>query len=309
MKKYNELSKDGYSLIEDWKIYAQNYRKLSNQTIFSYATDLKFFLSFLEYYKNSKISINKLEKLEPREVRAWLAHEINLGISATTLNRYLSSIKDFFNWLNEKKYVYNNSITMIRMPKKEHKLPRPIEENYILEVISLISKNNVLPWIAARNISVITLLYGCGLRISEALSIKMNDYPFKDTLKVVGKGGKERVIPIIPFVRNCINEYIYLCPYHKNKNEFLYLGKRGKKLNARIIQKEIENCRKQLGLPETATPHALRHSFATHLLSAGGDLRTIQDLLGHSSLSSTQIYTKVDPKRLIEVYKKTHPKA
>ena len=309
MKKYNELSKDGYSLIEGWKIHAQNYRKLSNQTIFSYATDLKFFLAFLENYKNSKISINKLEKLEPREIRAWLAHEINLGISSTTLNRYLSSIKDFFNWLNEKKYIYNNSISIVKMPKKEHKLPRPIEENYILEVISLISKNNALPWIAARNISVIALLYGCGLRISEALSIKMNDYPFKETLKVEGKGGKERVIPIIPFVRNCIKKYIFLCPYHKNKSEFLFLGKRGNKLNARIIQKEIENCRKQLGLPETATPHALRHSFATHLLSAGGDLRTIQDLLGHSSLSSTQIYTKVDPKRLIEVYKKTHPKA
>ena len=140
-------------------------------------------------------------------------------------------------------------------------------------------------------------------------NIKRNNFPFTGTLKIVGKGGKERIIPVVPFVEDSIKRYIDLCPFVGERNEFLFLGAKGKKLDARIIQKEISNCRKQLGLPETATPHALRHSFATHLLSAGGDLRTIQELLGHSSLSSTQIYTDVDPKRLIKVFKETHPKA
>ena len=309
IKKYNQISEVGYKLIEDWKKYAQNFKKLSDSSICSYSRDIKFFLSFIENYENSIISIKKLEKIEPRDLRAWLSHEIRLGTSSTTLRRYLSSVKDFYNWLNEKKVFYNKSIFNIQMPKKEKKLPRPIEENYIFDIISLISKNNKLPWIAARNTCVISLLYGCGLRISEALSIKKKDYPFRGTLKIKGKGGKERIIPVLPFVEDCTKKYIDLCPFKKEKNDFLFLGIRGKQLSARIIQKEILYCRKQLGLPETATPHALRHSFATHLLSAGGDLRTIQELLGHSSLSSTQIYTDVDPKRLIRVYKETHPKA
>ena len=186
---------------------------------------------------------------------------------------------------------------------------RAPNSNFIFEIISLTEKNNKTPWIAARNASIFTLLYGCGLRISEALNIKRNNFPFTGTLKIVGKGRKERIIPVVPFVEDSIKRYIDLCPFVGERNEFLFLGAKGKKLVARIIQKEISNCRKQLGLPETATPHALRHSFATHLLSAGGDLRTIQELLGHSSLSSTQIYTDVDPKRLIKVYKETHPKA
>ena len=308
-EKHKIISETGYIFIEDWKKYAQNFRKLSNSTILSYSRDLFFFLAFIENYKNSKISMRRLEKITVRDFRSWLTHEIKLGTSTTTLRRYLSSVKEFYNWLNEKKGVNNKSILNVQMPKKENKLPRPIEENYIFEIISLTEKNNKTPWIAARNASIFTLLYGCGLRISEALNIKRNNFPFTGTLKIVGKGGKERIIPVVPFVEDSIKRYIDLCPFVGERNEFLFLGAKGKKLDARIIQKEISNCRKQLGLPETATPHALRHSFATHLLSAGGDLRTIQELLGHSSLSSTQIYTDVDPKRLIKVYKETHPKA
>ncbi len=308
-KKYNTLSEGGYRLIKDWEKYAFNYKNLSNSTIVSYSRDLKFFLSFMENYENINITISNLERIEPKDIRAWLAHEMKLGTTSTTLSRYVSSVKDFYNWLNETKLLNNESIFNIKIPKRERKLPRPIEENNILDIFSLIPKNNKLPWISARNVSVLSLLYGCGLRISEALNIKKQDYPFGEVLKIKGKGARERIIPIIPFVKDCTKKYVDLCPFIKNKNDFLFLGLRGKKLSARIIQKEILYCRKQLGLPENATPHALRHSFATHLLSAGGDLRTIQELLGHSSLSSTQIYTNVDPKRLIKVYKATHPKA
>ncbi len=309
MSKYNLLSETGYDLIKEWKKNNEYFSSLSHSSIRSYSRDLKFFLSFIENYESNQISLSILERLKLRDIRAWLAHEVKLGTSSITLRRYISSIKLFYKWLNEKKLINNQTVFNIKLPKKEKKLPRPIEKNYILDIFSLISKNNKLPWIAARNAGVISLLYGCGLRISEALSIKWKDYPLKDSLIIKGKGEKQRVIPIIPFVEECIKKYADLFPFEKNKNEFLFLGVRGKKLNARIIQQEILCCRKQLGLPETTTPHALRHSFATHLLSAGGDLRTIQELLGHSSLSSTQIYTNVDPKRLIEVYKETHPKA
>ena len=307
--KYNIISEAGHTLIEDWRKNAKNFTKLSSSSICSYSRDIRFFLSFLENYENCKISINILENIKTRDLRAWLAHEIKLGTSSTTLRRYLSSVKDFYNWLNEKKFINNKSIFNVQIPKKDKKLPRPIEENYILDILSLIEKNSKKPWIAARNVSVISLLYGCGLRISEALNLKRKDYPFKGILKITGKGGKQRVVPVVPFVEGCAAKYLDLCPFRIEKNDFLFSGIHGKQLSARIIQKEILYCRKQLGLPETVTPHALRHSFATHLLSAGGDLRTIQELLGHSSLSSTQIYTSVDPKRLMEVYKETHPKA
>ena len=309
INKYNRISEEGHKLIKDWKKNAQNFRKLSDSSIYSYSRDIKFFLSFIENYENSKISIIILENIKTRDLRAWLSHEIKLGTSSTTLRRYLSSVKDFYNWLNEKKILNNKSIFNVKIPKKDNKLPRPIEENYILDILSLIAKNNKKPWIAARNISVVSLLYGCGFRISEALNLKRKDYPFRGILKITGKGDKERVVPVVPFVEDCAAKYLDLCPFKMEKNDFLFLGIQGNQLSARIIQKEILYCRKQLGLPETVTPHALRHSFATHLLSAGGDLRTIQELLGHSSLSSTQIYTSVDPKRLIKVYKETHPKA
>ena len=256
-EKHKIISETGHIFIEDWKKYAQNFRKLSNSTILSYSRDLFFFLAFIENYKNSKISIRRLEKITVRDFRSWLTHEIKLGTSTTTLRRYLSSVKEFYNWLNEKKGVNNKSILNVQMPKKENKLPRPIEENYIFEIISLTEKNHKTPWIAARNASIFTLLYGCGLRISEALNIKRNNFPFTGTLKIVGKGGKERIIPVVPFVEDSIKRYIDLCPFVGERNEFLFLGAKGKKLDARIIQKEISNCRKHY-CKKVPTP-TLRH--------------------------------------------------
>ncbi len=221
IKKYNRISEVGHALIEDWINNAKNFRKLSDSSIFSYSRDIKFFLSFLENYENSKISIEILKKIKTKDFRAWLTHEIKLGTSSTSLRRYLSSVKDFYNWLNEKKNINNKLILNVHMPKKDKKLPRPVEENYILDILSLIEKkNSKKPWVAARNTSVISLLYGCGLRISEALNIKRKDYPFRGILKIKGKGGKERVVPVIPFVESCAGKYLDLCPFRIEKNDF-----------------------------------------------------------------------------------------
>ncbi|MFL2790920.1 MAG: tyrosine recombinase XerC [Paracoccaceae bacterium] len=308
-KKKRYLSSKAHKLIEEWSEFAFDFKRYSSNTVKAYIRDIKFFLMFVEYHFNEELSLNLLEKLNPTDFRSWLANERKIGTSTTSLARYLSSIREFYFWLNERKKLSNHSVFSIQIPRKEKKLPRPISEANVIKIISLASENNMSPWLAARNTAVISLLYGCGLRISEALSIKRKSYPFGEFIKIIGKGDKERLIPMIPIVNSYIEKYVQLCPFRKTEDGFLFIGSRGKKLNPKTIQQEVRHLRLQLGLPASATPHALRHSFATHLLSAGGDLRTIQELLGHASLTSTQIYTDVDEVRLMKVYKNTHPKA
>ncbi len=308
-KRSDYLSNSGLSLLNEWQKFACDYKGYSSNTVNSYLKDIKFFLMFVESYLGDQISLQSLKNLKPTDFRSWLADERKFGTSTVSLIRYLSSIREFYNWLNEKKSLSNFSIFNIQIPRREKKLPRPISSVNAIKMLSLASTKTTIPWLAARNAAVIALLYGCGLRISEALNLKRKSYPFDDFIKVQGKGNKERIIPILPIVNKYIEKYIQLCPFPKTADDHLFVGKRGKKLSPRVIQQEISNLRLQLGLPATATPHALRHSFATHLLSAGGDLRTIQELLGHASLTSTQIYTDVDEMRLMKVYKETHPKA
>ncbi len=303
------LSPKAFNLIDEWCVFAHSFKRYSSSTINSYRSDIKFFLMFVEYHLDEKLSNNLLDTLKPSDFRSWLADERKLGTSTESLARYLSSVREFYIWLNDKKNLSNHSVFSIQIPRKEKKLPRPISEGNATKLITLASENNIKPWLAARNTAVISLLYGCGLRISEALNIKRKSYPFGGFIRIVGKGDKERIVPVIPIVNTLIDTYLQVCPFRKTEDGFLFLGSRGKKLNPKVIQQEIRNLRLQLGLPATATPHALRHSFATHLLSAGGDLRTIQELLGHASLTSTQIYTEVDAVRLMKVYKETHPKA
>ena len=308
-KRKDCLSEQGLSLLDEWRGFACDFKRYSLNTVRSYSRDIRFFLVFVEFHLGNKISLQSLKNLKPIDFRSWLADERKFGTSPESLARYVSSVREFYNWLNEKKSLANFSVFSIQLPRKKKKLPRPISEVNIMKLLSLTSENISIPWLAARNAAVLLLLYGCGLRISEALGLKRKNYPFGDFIKVQGKGNKERIIPIIPIVKTYIDKYVDLCPFQKMDCEHLFVGKRGKKLNPRIVQQEISNLRLQLGLPATTTPHALRHSFATHLLSAGGDLRTIQELLGHVSLTSTQIYTDVDEARLMKVYKETHPKA
>ena len=201
------------------------------------------------------------------------------------------------------------TVLSTRSPKFEKPLPRPLKEIAAKNLINQIDIQSEHAWINARNVAVITLLYGCGLRISEALSLKFVETPLPEVLKIIGKGNKERIVPILPIAQSAVKKYIKYCPYSFLPNDFLFKGARGGPLNQRIIRKVMEQTRMQLGLPSSASPHAMRHSFATHLLEAGGDLRVIQELLGHASLSSTQAYTAVDQAHLMEVYKKSHPKA
>ena len=221
----------------------------------------------------------------------------------------LSAVKSFVKWMAERDGFDPSAVLMTRAPKFQKKLPRPLAEDAAKAMIDTVELQAREPWVAARDAAVVTLLYGCGLRISEALGLKGRDYPLPNVLRIVGKGGKERIVPVIDAARDAVAAYVRDCPHQIDPDTPLFRGVRGGQLSPVMIQKVMAQARMQLGLPATATPHALRHSFATHLLNAGGDLRAIQELLGHASLNTTQMYTAVDTARLMEVYRSAHPRA
>jgi integrase/recombinase XerC len=221
----------------------------------------------------------------------------------------LSAVKGFTGWLAERQGADATAVLSARAPKFRRKLPRPLSIEAAADVLDRVGDQSLEPWIAARDAAVVTLLYGCGLRISEALGLNGAAHPLPEVLRITGKGGKQRLVPVLPAARDAVARYVSLCPVELLPTGPLFRGTRGGALNPRQIALVMEKTRAQLGLPATATPHALRHSFATHLLSAGGDLRAIQELLGHASLSTTQGYTAVDTQRLMEVYDKAHPRA
>ena len=241
-------------------------------------------------------------------MRAWMARERRRGLGPRSLARALSSVKSFHRWRAEREGREFPAVLAARAPKFTRKLPRPLSEEGARTMLDRVEVQAAEPWVAARDTAVVTLLYGCGLRISEALSLTGADLPLGEVLRIRGKGGKERIVPVLAAARDAVAVYVALCPHPMEPDMAVFRGVRGGKLNPRLVQRVMEAARLQLGLPATATPHALRHSFATHLLSAGGDLRAIQELLGHASLSTTQAYTAVDTARLMEVYEQAHPK-
>lgn len=253
--------------------------------------------------------IGALEHISISDMRAWMARERGDGLAARSLARRLSAVKSFYSWLAERHDLNEAAVMSIRSPKFEKKLPRPVAQDIAPRLLQQIGLQSETPWVAARDVAVATLLYGCGLRISEALGLMASDAPLPETLRIRGKGDKDRVVPVLPVARAAVDHYITACPYDLPRDGPLFRGVRGGPLSARLIQKAMQSARMQLGLPSTVTPHALRHSFATHLLNAGGDLRTIQELLGHASLSTTQAYTSVDAARLMDVYRNAHPRA
>ena len=281
----------------------------SDNTIAAYRADLLGFLGFVQAHRGEATGIAPLTRLTLSDMRAWMAHERGTGISARTLARELSAVKSFIAWLAEREGFDPTAVLAVRSPRFNKPLPRPLDEDSARAVIDRVELQSETGWIAARDVAVVTLLYGCGLRISEALSLSWADHPLPETLHITGKGGKERLVPVVPAAQDAVAAYVAVLPFAMEPEDALFRGARGGPLNPRMVQKVMEAARMQLGLPATATPHALRHSFATHLLSAGGDLRAIQELLGHASLSTTQAYTAVDTARLMEVYDKAHPKA
>lgn len=279
----------------------------SAHTITAYRTDVAGFLGFLHRYHGESLGLARLASLGPTDMRAWMAHERDRGVSSRSLARALSSLKSFIRWLAVREGFDPTHVLSARAPKYQRKLPRPLSVEAAQAVIDQAEVQAMEPWIAARDGAVMTLLYGCGLRISEALGLTGAAFPLPEVVRIRGKGDKERLVPVLPAARVAVAEYIRLCPYPPVPEAPLFRGARGGALNPRLVAKAMERARLSLGLPATATPHALRHSFATHLLASGGDLRAIQELLGHASLATTQVYTAVDEARLMEVYRSAHP--
>lgn len=293
------------SLMQRWLEAAQVAGK-SGKTIEAYRRDVSGFLGFLTGYRGGDVGLRTLAGLTVTDMRAWMAHARGRGLSARSLARALSAVKGFYGWLHEAEGVDNPAVAAMRSPKAKPRLPRPIGAEDAREMLARVEHKEA--WVGARDTAVLLLLYGCGMRISEALGLDHAQAPLPEVLRITGKGGKERLLPVLPVARDAVAAYLKACPYELDGGP-LFVGVRGKRLGARAVQKRMEGLRRQLGLPATATPHALRHSFATHLLEAGGDLRTIQDLLGHASLSTTQVYTRLDQARLMEVYEQSHPAA
>lgn len=295
----------------DWIGYLGNERRLAGNTLEAYRRDLDQFFDFLTGHIGHPPGLAQLSQLKTADVRAFMAQRRNGGAGARTLGRQIAALRSFIRFCDKRGHAATTAFTSIRSPKQPKSLPKALS---IAEASGLIDTAEAMaeePWIAARDTAVLMLLYGCGLRISEALGVKRSEAPVgsADMLRVTGKGGRERLVPVLPAVRRAVEDYIALCPFLLAPDEPLFRGARRGPLSPRLIQKATERVRSALGLEPSATPHALRHSFATHLLGRGGDLRTIQELLGHASLSTTQIYTKVDSERLLEVYRKSHPRA
>jgi integrase/recombinase XerC len=291
-----------------WLIHLHALDGAAVNTVTAYARDVSGYLHFLTAHRGEG-SLQSLVTLSPADLRAWMASERGRGVSARSLARALSAVKGFTAWLADREGADATTVLATRGPKYRRKLPRPLTIDGARDMIDTVGEQARDDWIAARDVAVVTLLYGCGLRISEAMSLTGAAHPLPDVLRITGKGGKERLVPVLPVTRDAVATYARLCPYDLAPTEPLFRGARGGPLNPRLIALVMEKSRLQLGLPATATPHAMRHSFATHLLSAGGDLRAIQELLGHASLSTTQAYTAVDAARLMDVYSRAHPRA
>ena len=297
--------------VERWRRHLGGERRLAEKTVEAYSRDAGQFLAFLTGHLGGPPKLADLESLMTTDLRAFLAARRNDGAGSRTLARGLAGIRSLIRYLEKEGRANGAALRAIRAPRQKKTLPKPLSVEAARNVVSIDNALDEEPWIAARNAAVLGLLYGSGLRISEALSLRRAEAPrgANDAIRVTGKGNKQRIVPVLPAVAAAIAHYLRLCPYSPGPGGPLFLGARGDKLSPRIVQRAMEKLRGALGLAATATPHALRHSFATHLLSNGGDLRAIQELLGHASLSTTQIYTEVDTTRLMEAYQRAHPRA
>lgn len=297
------------SALGDWLAAGSALHGTAVNTVTAYRSDVAGFLAFLSAHLGHPPTPRALAGLGLADMRAWMAHERGRGVSPRSLARSLSAVKSFFRWLADREDFDATAVLSVRSPKFHRKLPRPVSPDAARDIIAAVELQHAEPWIAARDVAVVTLLYGLGLRISESLGLTGSVLPIGPALRIRGKGGKERLVPVLPAAREAIETYTRLCPYQPTSNGPLFRGARGGPLSPRIVSGLIASVRAQLGLPASVTPHAFRHSFATHLLAAGGDLRAIQELLGHASLSTTQAYTAVDGTRLEEIYRAAHPRA
>ncbi|MDK9696289.1 MAG: tyrosine recombinase XerC [Siculibacillus sp.] len=297
--------------VERWRRHLAAERRASPETVEAYDRDVTQFLRFMTVHLGEPPTIAALSGLRPADLRAFLARRRSEGVGARSLGRNLAGVRSLARFLERRDGLNAAPYRAVRSPKAGRSLPKPLVASAARRLVAAGESLAEEPWVAARDAAVFALLYGCGLRISEALALTPASAPSgaARALRVTGKGGKTRIVPALPVVVAAIDDYRRRVPFVLDADEPLFRGVKGGPLSPRIVQLAMERLRGALGLPDTATPHALRHSFATHLLGAGGDLRTIQELLGHASLSTTQVYTQVDAARLLDVWSRTHPRA
>jgi integrase/recombinase XerC len=299
------LAPDAAAVAKQWLDWLNREKRMAAKTLEAYGRDLQQFTAFLAEHFGAAAVLSDLKDLPLSDFRSFLARRRGDGIAARSTARQVSALKSFFGFAERHGHFRNLAYTALRAPKLPHAIPRPLNEDMASKLVEEATTQSDESWLALRDKAVLMLLYGCGMRISEALSVTpamLNDNP----LRIIGKGNKVRLVPVLPQVREAIDAYVAACPMSLARGDPLFRGAKGGPLSARLVQLAMERLRGALNLPDTATPHALRHSFATHLLSGGADLRVIQDLLGHASLSSTQIYTEVDRAHLLEQYRKAH---
>ncbi len=293
-----------------WLDFLISERRVSNNTVENYNRDVDFFISYITQFEDIKnIDSKFLNKIDISTFRSFLANLTRQNKSNVSIARNISSIKNFFKFMEQNEIANNQAIQILHSPKIPKKLSKSVASVDVMKLLESFNKLIKEKWIAKRDIALFTLIYGCGLRISEALNLNISDIFSNDMLRIKGKGNKERLIPILNIIKEKINDYLKIAPFDFKPNSPIFRGVKGARLTARVAERDIAMARDYLGLPQTTTPHSLRHSFATHLLANGTDLRTIQELLGHSSLSTTQLYTKVDIRKIVESYKKAHPHA
>jgi integrase/recombinase XerC len=300
-------------VLEKWQKWLALEKKASKHTISAYQGDIEHFILFLSTHLGHSPNLSSYKKLKHADFRSYLAKRSAEGISETSIARSMSTLRNFSRFLKLNGFIDTEIIKSVTTPKIPHSIPKAIRANDALAVISTAGALHQDEWLKDRDKAIMMLLYGCGLRIGELVSLNAEDITTDQQktiiIKVLGKGNKERIIPVLGIISKAVEKYKMSCPICIKQKEPLFLGKQGRRINAGVIQREVRRIRRHLGLKESTTPHALRHSFATHLLSEGGDLRTIQELLGHSSLSTTQRYTEIDETRLMDVYATSHPRA
>ncbi|HVE04381.1 MAG TPA: tyrosine recombinase XerC [Rhizomicrobium sp.] len=302
------MARSAQDLKKLWLASLAHERRASAHTLRAYGDDAERFLRFLHGHLGGVATEKSLARLSPADIRAFITVRRSEGLGAKGVQRALAAVRSFFRYLARENILENAAARNVRTPRIRRGLPRPLSETDAARAIEQAGEHDV-EWLGARDVALLTLLYGAGLRISEALSLKRGDVPLPATLTILGKGGKERVVPLLAVVRQAIDSYEKLIPFAGAKGSALFLSRRGKAMSPREAQLLMARLRGALGLSERATPHAMRHSFATHLLSNGGDLRSVQELLGHASLSTTQTYTQIDSKKLRDVYEKAHPRS
>lgn len=303
------LADDLIDAFAKWQGWLQFEKRAAKNTVAAYEFDLHNLFDFVRQHRGRQVNLSLLAELTLADFRSWLAYNAGKEHNAASRARAVAGVRSFYRWLDRSGQMHNSAIELLKLPKSQRRLPRPVSESDAEDIVAL-AKNVVKEnWVGLRDEALFTLLYGAGLRIGEALSLTHGGMSQPDRVTVTGKGNKQRVVPILPIVREALKKYLAQCPYPTGAKDPVFVGVRGEKLNPGIAQRHLRLLRRQLNLPDSVTPHALRHSFASHLLSSGADLRSLQELLGHSSLSTTQLYTKIDASQLAKTYQAAHPRA